>query len=136
VVDQAIDRLRAHLTAGEIVAGLGAGIIVAVSWLLFGFLLGHMGTWPPSLVMISSIALLAVLVVENARIHAFGPGYRLLVTGLCLLLGVQAVLDVLLHLRLAVGGGPFDIGGLTWWAGAIVAVIGGWMVWREGRPAA
>ena len=132
-VDKAFGRLREHLTVGEIVAGLGAAIILVVAWATFGFLFGHGGTWPSQLVLLLSVALLAILVVQNAKIHDFGPNYRLLVTGACLALGFLAAVSILSMIRGLVDGARLDIGGLTWWAGAIVAVLGGWMVWREPR---
>ena len=84
--------------------------------------------------LVASAALLAALVLQNAKVHDFGPSYRLIVTGLSLSLGFLAVVDIIQRLRWAFGGWNFDLGGLNWWAGAVVAVIGGWMVWREPRP--
>ncbi len=132
-VDKAFGRLREHLTAGEIVAGLGALIILVVAWATFGFLFGHWGTWPSQLVLLLSVALLAILVVQNGKVHDFGTNYRLLVTGLCLALGFLAAVSILAMIRSLVDGARLDIGGLTWWAGAVIAVLGGWMVWREPR---
>jgi hypothetical protein len=132
-VDKAVDRLRTHLTVGEIVAGLGAVIILGISWLTFGFIFGHYGTWPSQLVMLLCVALLGALVLQNAHIHDFGPNYRLIVTGICFALGLLATLSFLQGFRLLFNGLSFDIGGLTWWAGAWVSVIGGFLVWREGR---
>jgi len=132
-VDKAIDRLREHLTVGEIVAGAGSLIILVIAWGVFGFLFDHKGALPGQVVMIVSAALLAALVLQNAKVHDFGPSYRLIVTGLAMTLGFLAVVEILQQLRWAFGGRNFDLGGLTWWAGAIVAVIGGWMVWREPR---
>jgi hypothetical protein len=134
-VDKAIDRLREQLTLGEIVAGAGALVILIVAWGLFGFLFGHGGTYPPDLVTVGAAALLLILVVQNAAKVDFGPNYRLIVTGLCLMLGFLGVLELLQRIRWVIGGGSFDIGGLTWWMGAVVALVGGWMVWREGRRA-
>ena len=132
-VDKAFGRLREHLTVGEIVAGLGAGIILGVAWAVFGFLFGHEGTLPSQLVLLLSVGLLAILVVQNGRVHDFGSNDRVLVTGLCLALGFLAAVDILGMIRGLVDGMALNIGGLTWWAGAIVAVFGGWMVWREPR---
>ena len=83
--------------------------------------------------MLLSVGLLVVLVIQNAHIHDFGPNYRLVVAGACFALGILASLSFLRELRGAFSGNPFDIGGLTWWAGAWIAVLGGVMVWREGR---
>lgn len=132
-VDKAIDGLRTYLTVGEIVAGLGAAGILMIAWATFGVIFGGEGTWPSDVVMLLSIGLLAVLVLQNAHWHDFGPNYRLIVAGACFALGILAVLNLLAQLRNAVDGQTFDIGGLTWWAGAWVAVLGGVMVWREGR---
>jgi low affinity Fe/Cu permease len=132
-VDKAYSRLRERLTVGEIVAGLGAAIILVIAWATFGFLFGHGGTWPSQLVLLLSVALLAILVVQNVKVHDFGPNYRVLVTGICLALGFLAAVDILGMVRNLVDGARLEIGGLTWWAGAFVAVLGGWMVWREPR---
>lgn len=132
-VDKAVDRLRTHLTVGEIVAGLGAVIILGISWLTFGFIFGHYGTWPSQLVMLLCVAMLAALILDNAHIHDFGPNYRVIIAGICFALGILATLSFLQEFRLLFNGRSFDIGGLTWWAGAWISVIGGLMVWREGR---
>jgi hypothetical protein len=83
--------------------------------------------------MLLSIALLGALVLENAHIHDFGPNYRVIIAGICFALGILALLSFLQGFRLLFNGVSFDIGGLTWWAGAWVSVIGGFLVWREGR---
>lgn len=132
-VDKAVDRLRTHLTVGEIVAGLGAVLILGVSWAMFGFIFGHEGTWPSEVVMLLCIAMLAALVLQNAHIHDFGPNYRLLIAGICFALGILAVLSFLGQLRNVFDNQSFNIGGLSWWAGAWVSVIGGFLVWREDR---
>lgn len=132
-VDKAYARLRDHLTVGEIVAGLGALTIIVVAYGMFGFIFGNYGTLGADLVMVASFALLAVLIVQNLHVHDFGSGYRVIVAGLCLVLGLLAAMSFLYQLRLMFGGYTFDIGGLTWWAGAAVAVLGGLMVWREPR---
>lgn len=132
-VDKAVDRLRTHLTVGEIVAGLGAVIILGISWLTFGFIFGHYGTWPSQLVMLLCVAMLAALILDNAHIHDFGPSYRVIIAGICFALGILATLSFLQEFRLLFNGRSFDIGGLTWWAGAWISVIGGFLVWREGR---
>jgi hypothetical protein len=114
------------------VAGTGALIILGIAWLLFWIVFGHPGTNPPDVVMLASAGLLIVLVLENGSRHDFGPSYRLIVTALCLVLGFLALTDIVDELRLTIRGSyTFDIGAITWWAGSFVAVVGGWMVWRE-----
>jgi hypothetical protein len=131
-VDRAYAHLRDRLTVGELLAGVGALGILVIGWGLFGFLFGHYGTWPADLVMVGSAALLLALILQNVHLHDFGPSYRVIVTGLSLMLGLIAVLAFLRELRqLFDKGGSFDIGGLSWWAAAAVAVIGGLLVWRE-----
>lgn len=132
-VDKAIDRLREHLTMGEIVAGAGAVIILGIAWAIFGILFDQKGALPGPVVVVAAAALLASLVLQNAKVHDFGPSYRLIVTGLSMTLGLLAAVDIIQRLRWAFSGWTFDLGGLSWWAGAVVAVLGGWMVWREAR---
>jgi hypothetical protein len=130
-VDKAIGRLREHLTVGEIVAGLGALIIVGIAWFIFGFIFGNFGTWPTELVMVGSVALLGVIAFQNMGWHDFGSSYRLIVAGIGVLLGFLAALAFLSALRGAISGWTFGLGGLTWWAGSVVAAVGGVLVWRE-----
>ena len=124
-VDKAIDGLRTYLTVGEIVAGLGAVGILMIAWATFGVIFGHGGTWPSEVVMLLSIGLLAVLVLQNAHWHDFGPNYRLIVAGACFALGILAVPEPPRAAARCGRRATFDIGGLTWWAGAWVAVLGG-----------
>jgi hypothetical protein len=131
-VDRAYANLRDRLTLGELIAGLGALGILVIAWGVFGFLFGNYGTLPADLVMIGAMALLVVLILQNTHLHDFGSNYRVIVTGLCLMLGTLAVLAILRDLRhLFDKGGSFDIGGLTWWLCALVSLVGGLMVWRQ-----
>ena len=132
-VDKAYAQLRERLTLGEIVAGAGALIVLGVAWFFFGWLFDQRGALPGEVPLIISATLLAVLVLQNVGVHDFGPNYRLIVTGLCMGLGFLAAVELLEMVRWASNGASFNLGGLNWWLGAIVAVVGGWMVWRQPR---
>jgi hypothetical protein len=130
-VDRIVGRLRERLTPGEIVIGAGALIVVLLGWLLMGVIVNS--ARPSELVMVASVGILALVWLENSGRLRAGPTYRLALVVLGLGLGLVAVIDLVENIRFAISGWRFDLAQLVWQVGALVAAVGGWLVWREDR---
>ncbi len=129
-VGSAVSDVRAKLVAGEQFVLAAALSIVVVVYLLFEFLLDYR-------IIGDFSVLLAVLVVLAIWVHRwghydFGAGYRILIAGLALSLTLLALMNLLAWARL--GGGSADflhfLGRLIYWASAVAAGYGAWLVFR------
>jgi hypothetical protein len=129
-VSKTVGVVRERLVAGEQFVLSAALSIVLIAYLLFEFLLDYR-------VVGDFSVLLAVLVILAIWVHRwghydFGDGYRILIGALGVSLALLAIMNLLAWARL--GGGSIDfvhfLGRLIYWAGAVAAGYGGWLVFR------
>ncbi len=129
-VGSVVSDVRAKLVAGEQFVLAAALSIVVIVYLLFEFLLDYR-------IVSDFSVLLAVLVVLAIWVHRwghydFGQGYRILIAGLALSLTLLALMNLLAWARVGGGAGePLQfLGRLIYWASAVAAGYGAWLVFR------
>lgn len=129
-VSDAVGAVRERLVAGEQFVLAAAASIVVIAYLIFQFLLDYN-------ILSDFAVLLAVLTILAIWVHRwghydFGPGYRILIGALGVSMALLAIINLLAWAR--VGGGSVDflhfIGRLIYWASAVAAFYGAWLVFR------
>ncbi len=126
----AVSNVREKLVAGEQFVLAAAGSIVLIVYLLFEFLLDFRIVGQIS-VLLAVLTILAIWVHRWGH-YDFGTTYRIVVAGLALSLTLLALMNLLAWARLGGGSGDFlgFIGRLIYWASAVAAGYGGWLVFR------
>ena len=143
----AMDRMREsiahateHLSRGEVLAAVGAAVILIVTWLFFGVLLGQflLGT-ASELTVLLSLGVLGVVYLQARHSDQAGGSHDATDrhrTWLMLLSGAIAVLAIISAvelLRLAFNGQSNEqwLTRLSYWIGAAIAGAGGILIWRD-----
>jgi hypothetical protein len=132
-VDQAIGRLRANLSTGEILLGLAALLVAVVAWLIFGILLGRSEALPSDVTLAASLIVLVVLWLQTSGRHDLGHNAHLLLAGLGLLIGFLIAVDAVQTIRYSgfTSNATGLIGQIILWVGGVLALAGAWIVWRD-----
>jgi hypothetical protein len=135
-VDNVSNAFRAgvsRLSQAELLLVVGAGVVVAIAWLLFGLIFDTRAV--TDTVVLASLALLVLVWLQASGRHDFGANYRLFTTGLALILVVLVGVQLLYQVRS--GFGALDIGDwlgrVALWAGTAIAGVGGWLMWANRR---
>lgn len=129
-VSGAVGDVRERLVAGEQFVLAATASIVVVAYFIFEFLLDYRVVGDIS-VLLSVLTILAIWVHRWGH-YDFGPAYRIIVAGLAISITLLAIMNLLAWARLGGGSGDFlgFIGRLIYWAGAVAAGYGGWLVFR------
>jgi hypothetical protein len=123
----------ARLNQGELLIVVGTGLIVLVSFLLFGLIFNNPVV--SDIQLLCSLALLGLVWLQVAGRHDFGTHYRLFTAGLALVLVVVVGVPLLYMVRGGLGGLNLSwwLAYLSLWAGAAIAGVGGWLLWAGRR---
>jgi len=129
-----VGRVTDHLSRGELLASVGAAIILVVTFLFFGVLLGQflLGT-ASEVTLLLSIGVLGVVSLQASGRHDFGHPYRTWLAVLTGAIAILAILSAVELLRLAFNGQSNEqwLTRLSYWIGAAITGVGGFLVWRE-----
>jgi hypothetical protein len=131
---ESVGRITDRLSRGELLAALGAAVILIVTWLFFGVLLGQflLGT-ASEVTLLLCVAVLGVVYLHSSGRHHFGPAYRTWLAVLAGAIAILAILSAVELLRLAFNGQSNEqwLTRLSYWIGAGIVGAGGVLVWRE-----
>ncbi|GEM_PF-5090651 len=132
-VDDLVVRLRGQYRNGELVAGIGALLILGISWLLVGVIAGDRSGAGSTIVILAAAGTLGVLWLRGRKDPPAWASDPLVLNGLALLAGATLVVDGLVTLRTWLGGWRIDPLEIVWWVGAALIAAGAWLEHRGTR---